>query len=50
VPAGKAVQVVDIRAATLVVELPRPDGPWQREPGSPETPRDASEKEKKWFP
>ncbi|MDQ6743330.1 MAG: NfeD family protein [Candidatus Dormibacteraeota bacterium] len=50
VPAGKAVQVVDIRAATLVVELPRPDGPWQREPGTPETPRDASEKEKKWFP
>jgi membrane-bound ClpP family serine protease len=50
VPAGKAVQVVDIRAATLVVELPRPDGPWTREPGTAETPQDASEKEKKWFP
>jgi membrane protein implicated in regulation of membrane protease activity len=56
VPAGKAVQVVDIRAATLIVELPRPDGPWKREVGTAETaetaetPQDASEKEKKWFP
>ena len=56
VPAGKAVQVVDIRAATLVVELPRPAGPWKREVGTAdtaetaETPQDASEKEKKWFP
>ena len=53
VPAGKAVQVVDIRAATLVVELPHPAGPWKREVGTAdtaETPQDASEKEKKWFP
>jgi membrane protein implicated in regulation of membrane protease activity len=54
VPAGKAVQVVDIRRATLVVELPGPEPrPWRRAPGTaeiPPDPSDASEKEKKWFP
>ena len=48
---GKAVQVVDINRTTLVVELPRPDSPpWSPGPGPADTPRDASEKEKKWFP
>jgi membrane protein implicated in regulation of membrane protease activity len=51
VPAGKAVQVVDIRRATLVVEVPRTDSaPWGHGAGPSQTPMDASEKEKKWFP
>jgi membrane protein implicated in regulation of membrane protease activity len=50
VPAGKAVQVVDIRRATLVVELPHPDSAIWRGAGTAEIPTDASEKEKKWFP
>ena len=47
VPTGKAVQVVDIRRATLVVELPPSDGPFKREPGPLDLPQDLSEKEKK---
>jgi hypothetical protein len=52
VPAGKPVQVVDIRRATLIVDLPRPESgpPWARGTQTPETPQDTSEKEKKWFP
>jgi membrane-bound ClpP family serine protease len=48
---GKAVQVVDIRRATLVVELPRSDAaPWNPAPEAADSPPDASEKEKKWLP
>jgi membrane protein implicated in regulation of membrane protease activity len=44
VPEGKAVKVVDIRAATLIVELPRPESaPWMQGPGPVDKPQDALE-------
>jgi membrane protein implicated in regulation of membrane protease activity len=43
VPEGKAVQVVDIRRATLIVELPHPDSASWRAAGPADAPTDVSQ-------
>jgi membrane protein implicated in regulation of membrane protease activity len=52
IPEGQSVQIVDIRRATLVVDVPRTGFPLPRDggPGTLRGNRESLEKEKKWFP